>query len=219
MIKKAFENLSLVQKIQLYLLLPMFFWLLLFSIETLLVSPNKGVNFQQKNRVTIDKNKIEKSISAKVINFLEEKIELYSLSLKTINIKTKNISLEVTGGLENSLSFVQKIQIHLKIVSYKLIKNEKDIHLTLHLNSEYFFNKELIDKEFVVASKRSKKHFINLKIDAIVNGEVLLDNLWYKEGEIYKNKYQIIQITQQYIKIKHISTQDSFKVNLSDESL
>ena len=219
MIKRVFESLTFIQKVQIYLLVPMLFWLLLFGIENILTKPEQEVKYNTKSFETIPKDKIKKILPSEIVQFIEEKTELYTLSLQTIHIKKRLISVEVGGYLQHIKLFLQKIQLHLDLVSYKLVQEQNSIRLYFIVDSEYFFNQAFLQKEFIAKNQKVKHKVYNIKLDAIVRDEVLLDGSWYKQGENYKDSYQIIAIEERFIKVKHLKTNSFFKMELVDESL
>jgi len=218
MIKSLFENLTLVQKVQLYLLVPMLFWLLFFGIETVFSQPRVGIISPKSNFITIEKNKLETTTSSKIVRFIENKIELYKVTLHNIDIKKRLISIRVSGKAKDILSFLQKMQIHLDLISFELLQEKEDLVFHLVVDSEYFFNKELLSKEFFSHTKAQKIKKPHIKLEAIVDNEVLINDIWYKKGASYKS-YQIINIEKNFITLKDTQSQKSFKVDLLNESL
>jgi len=219
MIKRVFESLTFIQKVQIYLLVPMLFWLLLFGIENIFAKPKQEIKDNIKSFETIPKDKIKKTLPSEIVQFIEEKIELYTLSLQTIHIKKRLISVEVGGSLQHIKLFLQKIQLHLDLVSYKFLQEQNSVRLYFIVDSEYFFNQTFLQKEFIAKKQKVKHKVHNIKLDAIVRDEVLLDGSWYKQGENYKDSYKIIAIEERFIKVKHLKTNSFLKMELVDESL
>jgi len=217
MFRNSFEKLSNVQKVQMYLLVPMFFWLLLFAFESrfsqyFIPKESKKVKINNK----LDSMKIVNSNSKEIVYFLENKLELYDVTLKNLKIDKNTINLELLAEDTKLIGLLQKLQIHLQILSFKFIKKEALYHLQLLINTEYLFNKSALNKEFL---KRSKKpNTIAIKIDAIIDNEVLLNGKWYKKTDTYK-EMEISQIKKNYIYLKDIKTNKIIKVELLNESL
>lgn len=218
MIRNRFEALKSIQKVQLYLLLPMLLWLLLFSIEDSFLKPN--INSSKRTKVSSSINiwKIDKTTTNQIVNFLEKKLEFYKLSLESIDIKQKLISLQVTGSFEQLLSFLQKLQIHLDVVSFKLLQEKERVSFFIQVHNEYFFNKTLLKKEFYMKGENIQYPLEIIKIDAIVDDEVLLKEIWYKKGDSYKH-YKLIKVAKKFIQLQNTQTQQVIKVELADESL
>ena len=220
MIKSLFEKLTWVQKIQLYLLVPMLFWLLFFGIETLFMQSYKNTITLKNNHSTIKKSKLEKTTLSKIVKFIENKIELYKVTLHKVDIKKRVIAIKVSGKKENILSFLQKMQTHLDLISFELLQLKKEFVFHFVVDGKYFFNTELLAKEFLTPTniKTQKIKKLYIKLEAIIDKEVLIDGVWYKQGARYKS-YKIINIEKSFIILKDIQSQKSFKVDLLNESL
>jgi len=218
MVKNMFESLTTLQKAQVYLLIPMLLWLLLLSLETSFSNPSLITTQKLDKLSSIDQSKIEKITPNKIVNFLEEKVELYKVELEKVHIKQQVISLELKGDFKKLIGFLQKLQLHLNVISFKLKKEKGYIYFYLQIESEYFFNKLFVDKEFYTQDKNIQKKSDPLKIDAIIENEVLLEGLWYKKGLDYKD-YKLIKVEKNYIQLKHNTTDQILKVELVDESI
>lgn len=218
MIKNIFEKSTIIQKIQLYLLVPMLLWLGVFFIEKMMFD-GLDSNANDNNRIfSIEKEKLEKATPKNIVRFLEDKIELYKISLQTINIRQKLIYLEVSGSLENYFLFLQKLQTHLEIVKFTLSQDTKGIPFKIVINSEYFFNKKLLNKEFTMSHSTSSPKIPKIKIDAIVDDEVMIEDQWYKKGTSF-NLYTITEVDKNRVILKDLQSKQVFTIELRDESL
>ena len=217
--KSTFENLTTIQKLQLYLIIPMIFWLLLFLFENYLIVNFKSDSLQKNSSVIdIPKNKIENMSISKIIQYIEQKAKYYKLKIQSIQSKQKTIMVEINGSYLNTLGFLQKIKLHYQIRNFEVIQEEKLTRLYITLNNEYFFNKDSMEKEFSKENIQSKSILIKVKLEAIVGNEVLIDGVWFKQGEIYK-QYEIIDINNSFIKLQKKEIKQLIKVELNNESL
>ena len=212
--RELFENLSFAQKIQLYLLIPMFFWLLLFSYDTYIIS-NKNTNIQLNNLINISSKKVKKLLTSKLITFMEEKAKYYQLKINSLKIETGISVIELRGKHSNIFSFLQKIRLHFQTITFKINKQENEYSIYLTVENKYLFNDELNNKEFLVIAG---KNTTNIKLEAIVGKEALIDGTWYQEGAYYQES-KIIKINTNSIKLQNKDTKQISLWELYNESL
>ncbi len=209
MIKNRFEVLPLSQKIQLYLLIPLVYGLVFILYNNFYANEIEGTNPKKIQKVSYD---IKHLKPMEVISFFEDKIQSYSLKTKSLKTKEKFLVLEITGTFENLTAFLQKMQTHFQIISFKFIQEEKLKKFNLIVDTQWFFNTKLITKEFIVNQKKG------IKIDAIIDQEVLIDGVWFTKGEIC-NGLKIVSIQKDSVKFIELQTKKEVIVELLDEPL
>lgn len=219
--KNLFENLNFSQKLQLYFIVPMVFWLLLLLLENYIIQDTKKDIENKLTTIDISTHKIEKVNISEMIYQIQSKGKDYNLKTKSIQRKEKAILVEFDGDYTNILGFLQKIKLHYEIFSFEVLKEKNLTRLHLTINNQYFFNKDSVNKEFNTAKKTIINKVIKqvqIKLEAIIDNEVLIDGLWYKKGETYKQN-KIIDIKRKFIKLQNKATKKVVKMELFNEPL
>ena len=175
-------------------------------------------NLQTRNKEIPTLIKKEKKIE--LFDFaldLEKYIKSHGAIIKNLKINTKNIILQIECDLINSLKIVEFIEnysanIEIKKLIFKVISHQMiDLNLEIELKKvkRYYKNKKLIQitNNVLYEESKAKTKDINIKeatikIDAIVNEQVLINNIWYKVGSILNNQ-KIISIKSDYIVLEN----------------
>jgi hypothetical protein len=126
----------------------------------------------------------------------------------------KKVFLQIEDDFLKSLNIVDYIEkysskIIIKKLSFKAINDNKiDLYIEIELNKKNIFYKNLIPKEIkniflyqnnAISSKEDIKE--DIKIDAIINNTVLVNDKWYKIGEKI-NDEKVISIKSDFIEVE-----------------
>lgn len=214
-----FEKLTFLQKLQLYLLVPMVLWLLFIVYENYIYHYDSTMankkTMKSRNLPQLEHtNKITKYDLKKSMLFLENKIDIYNLSLHSMQVKKTNIILELFGKFDGLVAILQKIHSHFQIRSFQFLKNDTKQTFIVTIDTKYFFNEELKDKEFIIQNIQKKL----IKIEAIVDQEVLIGGNWFSKNDFYQN-FKIINIGKDFIDVIDQKTKKQFHMELVDESI
>ncbi len=173
---------------------------------------------------SIEKPKrIKKEKSLKLFDFmfnLEEEIKNKNLNLKNIKITPKKVILQIEDDFLKSLKIIDFIEkfsskVVVKKLSFKVLNDNKiDLYIEIELNKKDIFYKKLRPKEVKNKVLYQKKVENNLKIpllkdekeaikiEAIIDNSVLVNNKWYKIGEKINGK-KVISINRDFIELEN----------------
>ena len=213
-IESKFENLKLREKVFLYLIVLIVSVLIYIFYDkyfnVLLPSP-----LEHKSYTILDNNlnsnkKVEKS-DVQILEHLNKNAKVKSLTITDINILKRDISLKLIGGFENQIEFLSLVESNFEIKSFDMSYN-KNIELSLIIGKQYFKDKG--DKKSLPPKLSNPFYLKNvvviphdIRVDAIIKDEVLVDNIWYKKNDIIK-RYKLLNIFPSYIVLLDIQTQE-----------
>jgi len=208
-IKYKFNNLSFIQKIELYLI-PLFIILFVFNnLPTNSVSNNTNLEIRNyKNKIQhINHNKHYKKID--ILNQLEQIAHKLNINIIKIHFPNKFISITINGSTINQINFLYFSEKVLAINSYQFYYEQNTLNLIINFISDTFKpldNINLIEtikiaNNFTTLNRDFNTTFTSSKSQAIFGNFVLLDGQWYKKGDKYK-KYIIYKIYNNYIELK-----------------
>ncbi|WP_375724427.1 hypothetical protein LXN10_02800 [Arcobacter sp. KX21116] len=199
----------------LFYLLPLLF---MTYITYSFYSFNKINEYKSTKKINIVKK--EKVISIFDFIFdLEEEIKHKKVNIGNIKIMPKKVFLQIEDDFLKSLNIVDYIEkysskIIIKKLSFKAINDNKiDLYIEIELNKKNIFYKNLIPKEIknIVLYQNnaisSKEVLVkddikeDIKIDAIINNTVLVNDKWYKIGEKI-NDEKVISIKSDFIEVE-----------------
>ena len=153
---------------------------------------------------------MEKS-DVQILEHLNKNAKVKSLTITDINILKRDISLKLIGGFENQIEFLSLVESNFEIKSFDMSYN-KNIELSLIIGKQYFKDKG--DKKSLppkLSNPFYLKHVVviphDIRVDAIIKDEVLVDNIWYKKNDVIK-RYKLLNIFPNYIVLLDIQTQE-----------
>jgi len=217
MLKNSFTKLKLFQKIELYLLVIMFFGFGYYLLKFIPISQSNITKNPSSNQNIILKiNQLKENIIKKPKNSFVELLEIIAsknnISIKSIQLNKNKITLHTIGGYQNSIYFLTYLQNHLQIDSFQLEYKKARLMVDIVIDIKYLFDKNIeynsienIPNPFINTKIRSYKNKDNLVVTAIVSNMVMINNKWYKVGDNIKAN-KIISIGLNSIKIKNSKT-------------
>lgn len=217
MLRNRFTQLPFFQKVELYLLVPLLLGLCLYLFNYMLLQNNEqDVIKDQALKTTL---KIDRLDEKELIVFLQDQISRYEITLYTINIDNNKIAFQTFGDYVDIVNFLHKIELHFLVESFKIDQKEGNVELDVTLNRKYFFNKKQIEKNFYMSKEQKQgKQNINIKLTAIIEKSVLIDGLWYKQGDMFQG-YKIVRVSDDFIQLNNLTSKQEIRVELEDESL
>ncbi|MEA3288977.1 MAG: hypothetical protein U9Q04_02250 [Campylobacterota bacterium] len=202
--KNYFEKLSLIQKVEIYIISMIFYSLLFIYSDQLFVEEKKEIlpkldtSFNTKLKQL--EQKIDKTTQGIVFVKIEQTLQLYNIKTKKIQFDKNNCSLDIEGKLSDIMNFLNYLSIHFNINTIKIHKEQNTIVSSLTLNTKYIYNEKRkiqninnIPNPFSLKrSYTNYKNRTNFKINAILDNEVYINQNWYKtndkiEGYVIKN--------------------------------
>ncbi|MGB5920457.1 hypothetical protein [Arcobacter sp.] len=199
----------------LFYLIPLLF---MTSITYSFYSFNKINKYESTKKINI----VKKEKVIRLFDFifdLEQEIKHKKLNVKNIKITPKKVFLKIEDDFLKSLNTVDYIEkysskIVIKKLSFKALNDNKiDLYIEIGLNKSNIFYKKSISQEiknivlFQNNTINSKEVLVkenikeDIKIDAIINNTVLVNDKWYKIGEKI-NDEKVISIKNDFIEVK-----------------
>ncbi len=223
--KHSFGKLSLIKKIELYIIFIIIYLIIFISFKDIYVGTKIANNIQlSKNSSNSTINKIIIKSDQQIIYFIEEVLREHNSSLNAIHLSNKHIDLSIDGEYRNIINILKQFQLHLIIREFTINQKKENIMNTITSNisvsNKYFLNKDTIvkksnsevnpfkyeDTREILTKDNKETHpetMRNLKIEAIVGKNVFLEKYWYKIGDII-NDYKILEIGLDFIKVQDI---------------
>jgi len=189
--KIYFDTISLKEKI-LLLLIP-----IMIIILYIIYKPTKYIKVNQN----INNKKIYSQIE--IINYFEKYVKLHKIEIQSINFANKILGIKLYADINNIVKFIDYTYLKYKIIAYSINSNNKYIMLDIKFNLNKDVNyKRTKTKRYDLKNPFSKIRSKNKKLSKAIIGEyVLINNRWYKKGDLYKNK-TIVNIYKDKIELK-----------------
>jgi hypothetical protein len=159
--------------------------------------PTKYTNMDQK----INNKKVYSQI--KIINYFDKYAKSHKIEIQSINFTNKILDIKLNANINSIVKFVDDTYIKYKIIAYSINSHNKHITLDIKYNlNEDLYYKRSKTKRYDLKNPFSKIKSKNKKLSkAIIGQYVLINNKWYKKGDIYKNK-TIVNIYKDKIELK-----------------
>jgi hypothetical protein len=230
--KIYFEKLNLLQKLEIYLLIVIFYGTILYFYDEIIFN-FKVPNPIKESQLIIYKNNldiIDKKISIKnkisIVNLIDKNNAKYKIKIESLNIQENKISLKFYGIFIDMINILNFYQTHFIITYYKLENINGILHCDLKIDTKYFFNENLkikfnknLPNPFFY-KKIKKLDYVKpkkvLKLYAIVLNEVLINGIWYKQEDIIHDN-KIIKINTNSIELLNIKKNIKFKLKVHSE--
>lgn len=237
--KNYFQKLSLFQKLELYILVLLFYSVIFYFYDE--------IAFQMKDQDTqnstiLDYQKKYNSLHLKmaeindneILTFIEKEASKNNLLLHSLLINSDNIAIKCSGDFTSIVTLLQSCQTHLLIKNFQLSSVKNKIYCDFQVGKNYFYNTNLplseikkphnpffqveITKEIKEQNitKEPSQNSIKIIPLAIVSNEVLLLGKWYKVGEVIGNE-KIVAIDTTTIQMKNIKTKHKYTVKVKNE--
>lgn len=215
--KRYFKKLNLLQKVEIYLLVIIFYGSIIWFFDDIFTElfktkqNYKSIKTFQKDIYNI-KQKVTVKSNIEFLNFIESNMIKYNIINKVINLKDNYISIKMQGKFIDIINMLNVISLHTSIKMFSFSKNDisNSVICDIEVKSKYFFNQykeykklQNVPNPFFKETIDDMKKITKLKIGAIVSDEVLIFGDWYKVGDIINN-YKILNIDKNFIKILNI---------------
>jgi len=230
MLKNSFEKLSLIEKIELYCIIIIFFVILFTFSKNILpkIETKSKISQIKQYHLTNLENKIALKSDKAIIDYIEKVIEKNNLFSPSISQENNSIFLSIEGSFEEIMNTLNILQKHFILENFTIFKsdnNQTKVKSTVLLVNKYFLNQNLKSKKLqnlVKPFKNSKqnnskkKKTKEIQLDAIVGNDIFIDSKWYKKGDSIQN-YTIIQIKSNFIKILNTKTKKAKIIRLHND--
>lgn len=203
--KLYFNQLKVYQKIELYLLVIMFYGSILYFYSDIFIIKNtKNTTIIKHKDINSFKNKIVKKDQLFFIKYIEKNIKKYNLFSNTIKINNNTIKVSLNGKYNDIINFIKNIEQHLILKNIILQKDKRKIVLNLTIKIDYFYNllaSNLSDTNvpnpfLKIKEKKilkTKNLSLNLNLSAIIGDIVYINEKPYKKYDTISG-YKIIKI-------------------------
>lgn len=211
MLKNKFIKLSLIEKIELYFIILIFFTITFIIIQNIVIVQDTNISVKQKLYVKNLSDKIVIKKQKEIMDYIETTLGKFNLFVQSIVSSDNAILITINSPFDTAINLLQLLEQHLIIeeLSFNKIDAFDDIIQTkIVIGSYYFLNKNQKNKESIsvkdpfhkkpiepsisLENKPTKKvHQDRIQIDAIVANEVLIEGDWYKEGDIFHKRFRV----------------------------
>lgn len=212
--KKYFESLRVLQKIEVYLIVVIFYSLLFIYHKEIinLVTLQKSSTTQDLQRVQkraskSSDTKISSITNLELVNYMTKQSKNSNIIIEEYKVYTNYLELKVNGSFNFLLDYLLEMQNHFYIISFEILENNDLLSATIVVKRNYFYEglksqKNLKSQkiENIFQVQKSVK-FIpkeKIKIMAIINDEVLVDGIWYKKDDLIEG-HRIEEINKKSI--------------------
>lgn len=211
--KLYFNQLKVYQKIELYLLVIMFYGSILYFYSDIFIIKNtKNTTIIKHKDINSFKNKIVKKDQLFFIKYIEKNIKKYNLFSNTIKINNNTIKVSLNGKYNDIINFIKNIEQHLILKNIILQKDKRKIVLNLTIKIDYFYNllaSNLSDTNvpnpfLKIKEKKilkTKNLSLNLNLSAIIGDIVYINEKPYKKYDTISG-YKIIKIDLNSVVLK-----------------
>jgi len=215
--KRYFKKLNLLQKVEIYLLVIIFYGSIIWFFDDIFTElfktkqNDKSIKAFQKDIYNI-RQKVTLKSNIEFLNFIESNMIKYNIINKVINLKDNYINIKMQGKFIDIINMLNVISLHTSIKMFSFSKNDisNSVICDIEVKSKYFFNQykeykklQNVPNPFFKDTINDMKKSTKFKIGAIVSDEVLIFGDWYKVGDSI-NDYKILDIDKNFIKIINI---------------
>ena len=160
------------------------------------------------------KDYIVKKDTFSIVKLFEKKAKSLNINLDNINIQKQKLTVSFSANYITMIKLLRYLELHFKIDNLDINQNKVNFDVKTTLDIKYHFNQSSFIKNGDILNPYIKYHikkYTNLKIKkrtpiyitAILDGEVLIKNRWYKTGDIITHyNYKIIKISDNFIVVR-----------------
>lgn len=228
-IKKYFESLTTFQKVEVYLIVLMSYFLVFIFIDDIdnMIYDNK-IEQHPKSVVSSQstkKERVESLKSDEIINIIDNISKVNKVTILESQILSHSVQIKLEDNYDNVINFLNHLENSFEIKNFEILAENGVITLSVSFGRKYNYssikdtikNIKIRNPFYVnndkIASKVPTKDF---KITAILDDEVLVDGAWYKHSNILYD-YKIVSIQPNEVLLEHIRTKQHITKKVSNE--
>ncbi|MGB5867322.1 MAG: hypothetical protein WBG69_05555 [Arcobacteraceae bacterium] len=228
-IKKYFEALSFIQKVELYLIVLMGYFLVVIffdDVKNLIPSTQRDTYTQNVvQQDTFKKEKIHYLESHEIISLIDNMSKENNISIKESEILNNSVYIKIEGSYDNVIHSLDNLQNNFEIKNFEILYENKITTLSVSFNRKYSykFAKESQKNEKIANPfyqfQNNMQAQISMKpfqITAILDDEILVDGSWYKKSNMIYD-YKILSISPREVILKHSITQQKITKKVTNE--
>lgn len=227
--KKYFNSLRIVQKIEVYLIILIFYGFIFIYHQDII-----GFFINQEVQETTQSDIITKSSKLKntkvsfitdleLVNYMTKQSKNRDIVIDEYRLYKNHVELKIDGDFNSLVNLLLEIQNHFHIISFEITENNDGLTLTIVVKKNYFYNDDtpIIIKQRVENLFESEKNTPvvlrdEIKIMAIVANEVLIEGIWYKQNDVIDG-YRVVNINKESIELFDIQKKQKILKVLSYE--
>ncbi len=230
-IRDNFKKLKLFQKIELYLIVLMFYGAVFYFLDdmefkTSNIVQTKDENIYNKQYKSL-KTKISKKDNNLLIKILEEESNLLNIFIIKSKTTKAGITMVYSGKFTDSINYLNYIKNHFNIKSFDFKYEKHKLTTTMEISTQYFYNQNMIyyklanianpftnNKQIspLVANKENKE----LNINEIISSHISINGKWYKKGSIIKNK-KIVSVNSNSVELIDINKNNKYIIKVFND--
>ena len=215
--RNYFYNLSFFQKVELYLIVVLLYGVVWYKKDDI---------FQPKyTQIKTIHHQYSKPSNIKLVNLVEKYNKQFQVNIYNITFRNNQLTITFKAKFIDTINLINLYQKYF-IIDYLILKskdNSIETELTIDISQIYNPNQSYqnisIPNPFIEYKVRKKKvkHFKPIKILAIVDNSILVENRWYKKGDIVYGVYKIINIKLNTVILRNIVTKQQIIKKVYDE--
>ena len=224
--KYYFNNLSSRDKIFSFLLVPLILFFIFNFIDTHFLKDTHHKVKQQILAYTKSIKELKQSkhttSNIKTIRHIEKLATTMNIKIINIKVDKSSFHIKTVGNYKNSIQFIVNLENNMKIKSLQILTST-DKQITINGIFKIYTNKinnNLVSIKDIPNPFISKKSIIkknnSLKLIAIFNEEVCINNKWYKYGDKV-GKYKLKGIFKNHIELASNNSTIKLKVYQDDK--
>lgn len=208
-IKEKFENLKVYQKLELYIIITIIYFIIWYLYEPKVIktdskNPNTFLSENYKNKISHIKNSFLKKEDKEIVFLLYELSDRFNCNLKNLKIDKNIVSMELESKFINIFNFLINLNEHFNIKYLRLKKADKTVLLKIDFSKKYFYKSDQshsynnLPNPFNYNETLTKNTKSELVLKAIVSNNIFLNGKWYKKGDRV-GEYKVISIKDEYV--------------------
>jgi hypothetical protein len=226
--KQKFESLSSFQKIEMVLIILIFYGGVLYYVDHFVSFKNKKIIDEIRNTQLLNlTQKIDTIPYNKVLQYVQNRLVILDINNFSLIVQNQQLSLEFQTEYKKCMEFISILEKHFKIISLSIYPKKSFLKVQMVLDTRNIYNKNdlkrksieffnpfYFQKEIPKMIEKQEKSFTvpTFQIDGVLADEVLVNQQWYQLGESVQNN-QIIKIEQDRVLFKNKMTQKTFYKN------
>ena len=206
-IKKYFESLSFVQKIEVYFIVIIFYISLAIFYKEIISFVDSYFLPQNSSHIILktkkNNQKIIRLTNNEVIHYIDEISIQKRLRIIESKIIKHSISIVAQGEYSEIITFLNTLQNHFLIQKFQISDENDFIELSISINTKFFYTNvenhiSTLANPFFQDKIKEKKDTVqkiekDFDITAILGDEVLIEDKWYDlKDQIFEYKISII---------------------------
>lgn len=227
--KKYFNSLRIVQKIEVYLIILIFYgFIFIYHQDIIEFFINQEVQETTQSDIITKSSKLKNTkvsfiTDLELVTYMTKQSKNRDIVIGEYRLYKNHVELKIDGDFNSLVNLLLEIQNYFHIISFEITENNDGLTLTIVVKKNYFYNDDtpIITKQRVENLFESEKNTPvvlrdEIKIMAIVAKEVLIEGIWYKQNDVI-DRYRVVNINKESIELFDIQKKQKILKVLSYE--